>query len=138
MNNMIAAGSTVQCKAGKVSINAGSVGTAAKFYGLTFAPQTAALGSDETLIGANSNGDLYMIDQTSGKLTLVGNFGQVPSNDGQGHDYPTNNVGNNWELSGDSVFLTNNGNPVGVATVRDCPTPPSSSGCSTMVGIMAT
>ncbi|MBI5533872.1 MAG: hypothetical protein HY898_14215 [Deltaproteobacteria bacterium] len=122
-------GSGVSCSAGMVAIDPGTVGPDAKFYGLSFAPPTAALGTSETLIGSNSNGDLYVIDKTNGKLTLVGNFGKVPNNDGQGHSYPSANVGKNWELSGDIVFLTNNGSPVGFATLRDCPNPPSSSNC---------
>ncbi len=125
-------GSSVGCQAAKVTIDAGSVGTNAKFYGLTFAPPTQALGTAETLIGANSNGDLYAIDKATGQLTIVGNFGKVPSNDGQGHTYPSSHVDKNWELSGDIVFLANNGSPLGFATVRDCPNPPSSSSCSTV------
>src|SRR5205814_6983787 len=35
-------------------------------------------------------------------------------------------------LSGDIVFLANNGSPIGFATVRDCPKPPSSQGCDTV------
>jgi hypothetical protein len=113
-----------------VNIDPGTVGADAKFYGLTFAPATTALGGAETMIGANSNGDLYMIDKTTGKLTLVGNFGKVPKNDGQGHNYAGGNVGKNWELSGDIVFMANDGKPLGFATLRDCPNPPSSSNCS--------
>lgn len=123
-------GNKVQCTAGQKKIDAGN-NTEAKFYGLTFAPATASLGAEETLIGANSNGDMYKIDRTTGKVTLVGNFGKVPSIDGQGHQYDTANVGQNWELSGDIVFLTNTGStPVGFATVRDCPNPPESYSCS--------
>jgi hypothetical protein len=127
--NMKVSGAAVECKAGKVTIDPGTVNDAS-FYGLTFAPATAKLGTTETLIGSTSNGDLYMIDKTNGKLTLVGNFGKVPSVDGQGHDYDTGNVGKNWELSGDIVFLENSGSPVGFATLRDCPTPPDSKNCS--------
>lgn len=123
-------GSSVKCKSTQVAIDAGN-NTEAKFFGLTFAPPTAELGTEETLIGANSNGDLYKIDRNSGKITLVGNFGKVPSVDGQGHEYDPDHVGKNWELSGDIVFLTNTGGtPVGFATVRDCPNPPESYNCS--------
>src|SRR5262249_3456783 len=54
----------------------------------------------------------------------------VPANDGNGHTYPFKNQGKRWELSGDLVFLANGGSPVGFATVRDCPSPPSTSGCN--------
>jgi hypothetical protein len=52
----------------------------------------------------------------------------VPSNDGNGNSfqYP----GTSWELSGDVVFLANEGNPVGFATVRDCESPPSDQNCA--------
>jgi hypothetical protein len=122
-------GTTVDCGTGKVAIDPGTVKDSS-FYGLTFAPATPALGGAEALIGANSNGDLYQIDKVTGKLTLVGNFGKVPSTDGQDHDYDVDHVGKNWELSGDIVFLENAGSPLGFATLRDCPNPPSSSGCS--------
>jgi len=125
-------GSTVHCTSGKVTIDQGSVGDA-RFYGLTFAPPTPKLGTEETLIGANTIGDLYMIDRGTGELTAVGRFDKVPSDDGQGHDYPAENVGKNWALSGDMVFLMNEGSPVGFATVRDCPDPSQApSGCSTV------
>jgi hypothetical protein len=124
------AGGVVACAAGKVPIDPGTVGAEARFFGLTFAPPTPSLGPSETLIGANSNGDLYAIDTSTGKLTLVGNFGKVPADDGRGHAYAAANVGKNWELSGDIVFLDNKGQPVGFATLRDCPNPPSSTGCS--------
>jgi hypothetical protein len=38
--------------------------------------------------------------------------------------------GTEFELSGDLVFLANNGNPLGFATVRDCQSPPSSQSCN--------
>ena len=128
-----AVGGTVFCEAGKVMIDVGSVGTAAKFFGMTFAPPTALLGATETLIGANTIGDLYAINVTTGSLTLVGRLGAVPSNDGQGHSYDSAHVGQNWALSGDLVFMSNNGQPVGFATVRDCADPSKApSGCSTI------
>src|SRR5262249_52428475 len=64
-----------------------------------------------------------------GNLTQHGTFGAVPASDGHGHTYK--NAGKEWELSGDIVFLANNGNPLGFATVRDCPTPPSTTSCNT-------
>jgi hypothetical protein len=63
-------------------------------------------------------------------LTQRGTFGKVPADDGQAHDYDADNVGKAWELSGDVVFLANGGDPRGYALVRDCPTPPSTSGCN--------
>ncbi len=63
----------------------------------------------------------------------MGRLGAVPSNDGQGHSYDSAHVGQNWALSGDLVFMSNNGQPVGFATVRDCADPSKApSGCSTI------
>lgn len=126
-------GNTVKCNAGKVPIVEGSLGSNARFYGLTMAPPTAALGNEETLIGANTLGELYMINRTTGELTAVGKFGTVPASDGQGHDYPSEHVGTNWALSGDMVFLTNKGSPIGFATLRDCEDPAEApAGCSSV------
>jgi hypothetical protein len=113
----------VYCTQGRVPIDAGSLGNEANFYGMTFAPPTSTLGTAETLIAANTIGDLYMINRTTGRPTLVGKFGPVPTDDGLGHDYDPSHVGQPWALSGDMVFLHNNGNPVGFATVRDCADP---------------
>ncbi len=98
----------------------------ARFYGLTFAP-AGVLAPQEMLVAANSAGELWAID-SQGNTTQVGTFGTVPANDGHGHTYA--NAGKEWELSGDIVFLTNSGHPVGFATARDCPNPPSSTGCN--------
>ena len=98
------------------------------FYALTFAPVGVLDPLKEVLVAGNSAGELWSIDE-SGQTTLLGNFGVVPSDDGQGHPYDAANVGKPWELSGDLVFLANNGKPVGFATVRDCPNPPSSDFC---------
>jgi len=117
-----AIGKVVGCTTGKVPIDAGTAGDA-RFYGLTFAPPTAALGNKETLIGANAIGELYAIDTTDGSLTLVGRFGAVPANDGNGHVYDATHVGKPWGLSGDMVFFGNEGSPVGFATLRDCEDP---------------
>jgi hypothetical protein len=126
-------GNTVRCTSGKVPIVEGALGSNARFYGLTFAPPTASLGTQETLIGANTIGELYMIDRVTGALTIVGKFGNVPSSDGRGHDYPDEHVGQAWALSGDIVFLSNQGSPVGFATLRDCADPAAApSGCSTV------
>lgn len=59
-----------------------------------------------------------------------GTLGVVPTTDGHGHVYAFPSVP--WELSGDLIFLANDGDPIGFATVRDCPSPPSEQGCSTI------
>jgi hypothetical protein len=76
------------------------------FYGLTFAPENTVAAA-ETLVAANSAGNIYEID-SQGNTTILGNFGKDASN-------------NTYELSGDIVFLANNGTPIGFATVRACP-----------------
>ena len=103
--------------------------TEADYYGLTFAPANV-LGQEETLVAANSAGELYFIDYAQGESTLVGTFGTVPNDDGQGHTYATANRGKDWELSGDIVFLENGGNWVGFATLCDCPNPPEKTNCN--------
>jgi hypothetical protein len=117
-------GSTVHCVQ-QIPLNGGN---GAVFYALTFAPKGTLDPANEVLVAGNSAGELWAIDP-SGQLTQHGTFGTVPANDGNGHSYQ--NAGRAWELSGDIVFLANNGQPVGFATVRDCPNPPSSSGCDT-------
>jgi hypothetical protein len=115
------AGATVHC-----ALIIPIVGSSATFYGLTFAP-AGVLGSSEVLVAANTAGQLWAVD-SMGHLTQHGTFGTVPANDGHGHNYMY--PGKPWELSGDIVFLANNGKPVGFATVRDCESPPSSSNCN--------
>jgi hypothetical protein len=115
-------GSTVSCVK---TIPLGAAATAT-FYGLTFAP-VGVIGSTEVLVASNTAGELWAVDTVSGALTQHGTFGVVPANDGQGHTYKY--AGKAWELSGDIVFLANNGSPLGFATVRDCESPPSSSTC---------
>ncbi len=78
------------------------------FNGLTFAPENT-VGTSEVLIGGNSTGELYAIDQTSGKPTPVGTLGKNAKN------------GLPWGVSGDMVFMANSGSPVGFATARTCP-----------------
>jgi hypothetical protein len=78
-----------------------------KFYGLTVAPE-GTVGAREVLIGADSEGGLYEIDEGSGSTTEVGTLGVDPSS------------GEPWSLSGDIVFMANAGQPVGFATVRTC------------------
>lgn len=97
------------------------------FYGLTFAPKGALDPAKEVLIAGNTAGELWAIDD-AGNLSQHGTFGKVPNDDGNGHSY--DNAGKQWELSGDIVFLANNGSPVGFATVRDCPSPPSTNNCN--------
>ena len=99
------------------------------FYGLTFAPIGVVDPGKEVLVAGNTDGELWAID-ANGAVTQHGTLGNVPANDGQGHSYPAKNQGKRWELSGDIVFLANGGKPVAFATVRDCPSPPSTSGCS--------
>lgn len=79
-----------------------------KFYGLTVAPENT-LNREEVLVGADSEGGLYEIDAASGIPTQVGTLGKDPKT-----RLP-------WALSGDIVFLSNFGNPIGFATVRTCP-----------------
>jgi hypothetical protein len=98
-----------------------------RFYALTFAP-AGVLGEEEVLVAGNSAGELWSID-ASGALAQRGQFGNVPTNDGNGHTYE--HAGKAWELSGDIVFVDGGGEPLGFATLRDCPNPPSSSGCNT-------
>jgi hypothetical protein len=97
------------------------------YYALTFAPAGVLDPQKEVLVAGNTAGELWAIDD-QGNLSEHGTFGTVPANDGNGHSYA--NAGQPWELSGDIVFLENGGSPIGYATVRDCPTPPSSVGCS--------
>jgi hypothetical protein len=98
-----------------------------RFYGLTFAPRGVLDPDKEVLIAGNTAGELWSIDD-AGALSMRGTLGTVPVNDGNGHSYPYS--GKKWELSGDLVFVENGGNPVGFATVRDCPSPPASTNCN--------
>jgi hypothetical protein len=103
--------------------------TPSTFYGLSMAP-AGVIGSGETLVAANTAGQLWAIDLTSATLTQHGSFGTVPANDGRGHPYTY--VGGAFELSGDVVFgVGSSGSPVGFVTIRDCPSPPSGAGCNT-------
>jgi len=118
---------TVHCASTTALASASGV----SFYGLTFAPVGTINNTAEVLVASNTAGELYAIDTSNGALTQHGTFGLVPANDGHGHTYSSKNVGKAWELSGDIVFLANNGSALGFATVRDCPNPPSSTGCNT-------
>ena len=97
------------------------------FYGMTFAPKGVLSPTEEVLIAGNSAGELWSID-AGGNLARRGTLGVVPADDGHGHAY--DNAGQPWELSGDIAFFENNGSPIGFATVRDCPDPPSTNGCN--------
>jgi hypothetical protein len=116
-------GSSVQCTTNAKAITGGTAAKAV-FYGASFAPVGTLDPNNETLVVGNTDGELYEVDITSGAITLINNFGTVPS--GQGFMYP----GGAWEMSGDIVFLANNGMPIGFATLRDCQAPPSSSSCN--------
>jgi hypothetical protein len=96
------------------------------FYALTFAPVGVLDPQKEVLVAGNTAGQLWAVD-AAGNLTQHGIFGDVPANDGLGHDYMY--PGGLWELSGDLVFVANGGSPLGFATVRDCQNPPDSSSC---------
>jgi hypothetical protein len=77
-----------------------------KFYALGFAP-AGVLGTGEGLVAGDGNGELWYIDTTQSNATPqdLGGFG-------------TDSNGNQWELSGDVVFFTQNGAPTGLATIR--------------------
>jgi hypothetical protein len=119
-------GGAVHCSKTIPLVTSGKV----SFYGLTFAPVGVIDPGKEVLVAGNTDGELWAIDDNGG-VTQHGTLGIVPANDGQGHTYPASNQGKRWELSGDIVFLANGGKPVAFATVRDCPSPPSTSGCNT-------
>lgn len=88
------------------------------FYGATFAPKGTVLPNAEALVVANDLGELYEVNTSSAQTTLLGNFGVVPAADPQGHTFK--NKGTQFALSGDIVFMSAGGNPLGYATVRDC------------------
>jgi hypothetical protein len=106
-----------------------NAGTEVKFYALTFAPVGVISATEEVLVAGNTAGELWAID-SSGNLSQRGVFGDVPISDGNGHVYASEHQGKAWELSGDIVFVENDGNPIGFATVRDCPNPPATSSCN--------
>jgi len=77
------------------------------FNGLSFAPENT-IAAEEVLVGGNTVGNLYAIDSTSGNPTIVGSLGVDPDN-----QLP-------WGVSGDMVFMANNGAPIGFVTARTC------------------
>jgi len=86
---------------------------AVKYYALAFAPAgaigIATIPSGETLVGGDSNGELWAFPAT-GAPRDIGNFGKDP-----------NVAANFLALSGDLVFYTGAGNqPTGLATIRTC------------------
>jgi hypothetical protein len=130
----------VQCAQGAVKINAGSVSAAkAKFYGQSFAPVGTLDPSHEALVVGNNQGEMYEVSQATGALTIVGTFGDVPADDGNGNTYPSDtskyggSPGSAFQMSGDIVFLDNGGSPLGFATVRDCASASSCSQVDTLV-----
>jgi hypothetical protein len=124
--DMTVDGGTVQCAAKRLPLVA-----APDFFAAAFAPKGTIDPVAETLVAGGAAGTLWAVDTSNGSVALVGNFGTVPADDGNGHAYPPGNVGKQWELSGDVVFFENGGNPVGFAAVRDCPNPPYTANCST-------
>lgn len=116
---MTVSGSTVACSAVAKPLNTG--GNAIRFYGASFAPKGTLDPAKEVLLVGNTAGEVYQVDEVSGATSLLNSFGTVPA---KGFMYP----GTPWEMSGDIVFLSNGGNPIGFATVRDCK--PNSTQCN--------
>jgi len=83
-----------------------------KYYALAFTPPNTlpitTLPTGETLIGGDSNGEVWAIPAT-GPAVDVGNFGADPSN-----------ASNFLSVSGDLVFYTSGSTPTGLATIRSC------------------
>jgi hypothetical protein len=108
-------GATVQLTK-KADIKSSS-STALRIYALAFAP-AGLLGTGETLVGGDSNGELWSIP-TDGVTAAkdIGNFGTDPSNSK-----------NFLALSGDLVFYDDaQSKPTGLATIRSCN---KSNGCT--------
>jgi hypothetical protein len=79
-----------------------------KFYALAFAP-AGVLGTTETLVGGDGNGELWSIDTTTGATRDLGSFGPNPSD--------SKDI---LALSGDIVFYSVGGVATGIATIRSC------------------
>jgi hypothetical protein len=91
-----------------------------RFYALAFAPAGALEAASETLVGGDSDGNLWSISTTTGATVNLGSFGVDKSV-----------AGNTFELSGDVVFYLDPANgPTGLATIRSCPAGGSGSQCS--------
>lgn len=91
-----------------------NIPTTVKFFALGFAPK-GVLGADETLVAGDNQGTLWLVPTGGTAPTKIGDFGKVVTGDPGG-----GNVGDSWQLSGDVVFFSNAGTPVGLATVRPC------------------
>jgi hypothetical protein len=85
-----------------------------KFFALAFAPK-GVLGADEALVAGDNQGTLWLVPTGGTTPTKIGDFGRVNSGDPGG-----GNAGDSWQLSGDLVFFSNKGSPVGLATIRAC------------------
>lgn len=120
-------GGVVHCASSQSLKAFGEDGARVRFYALSFAPAGVLDATKEVLVAGNSDGELWSLAD-DGTATQVGTFGAVPNDDGQGH--PFDHPGVPFELSGDIVFLENDGAPIGFATVRDCPNPPDTDGCA--------
>jgi hypothetical protein len=103
-----------------------------KFYALGFTP-AGYLGATESLIAGDGNGDLYLVDTSTGKSTLLGGFGNCTSGDpcGSGDTF--------WALSGDVVFYSDetSGAVRGLATLRSCSGSGKSTSCSNGNDVLA-
>ncbi len=122
-------GSTVHC-----ATTIALPGASPTFYGLSLAPVGTLDPTNEVLVAADTAGELWSVG-AQGQLTQHGTLGVVPADDGHGHTYA--NAGQPWELAGDIVMLANSGSPVGYATVRDCPSPPSTLNCDAVDTLVA-
>jgi hypothetical protein len=85
-----------------------------KFFALAFAPK-GVLDADEVLVAGDNQGTLWQVPTGGAMPTKIGDFGRVNSGDPGG-----GNAGDSWQLSGDLVFFSNKGSPIGLATVRAC------------------
>jgi hypothetical protein len=128
----IQSNSVVACSNGAVPLQGGD-----KFYGQSFAPKGTLDPNNETLLVGDSAGLLYAADTGTGALTPVGSFGDVPADDGNGNTYPSDKnggaAGTTFQMSGDIVFLSNGGSPIGFATVRDCKSGSTCSSVDTLI-----
>jgi hypothetical protein len=97
-----------------------------QFYALGLAP-AGVLDAGEALVAGDRNGDLYYVPMTGSTApTALGSFGTVVKGDpGSVSSTGTSFVGDRWQLSGDVVFLSNGGTPIGLATIR----PATATGC---------
>jgi len=81
-------------------------GDGQRFYALAFVP-AGVLGSGETLVGGDGNGEIWSIDPQTGATKDLGSFGPDKTNV--------------FALSGDLVFYRDgSGKPTGLATIRSC------------------